>query len=287
MSKYVACNICNSTDYKYYENVANDRKIVQCDKCGLVFTNPQPEFGELYKKLENEISPSECILKIEEDKYKIYLDEIESLRKNQKGRLLDVGFGFGDLLRSAKERGWQIFGVEFNKDRVDRVREQLGADLFCGELKEAKYSDNFFDVITIIEVLEHLSDPSNFLIEINRILKKDGLVAIVTPNVESYYAKVSPSWWTLHHLFHFSPKTLTKILKKNNFVPVKIVVNPHFETRDSELKFSFLRRNIFKYFRPGIIFVRKVLSSHFVSKLMGMHELIKTAGITIYAKKSS
>lgn len=280
----IKCNLCDSENHIDYKNIAGHKNIVQCNRCGLIFTNPMPDLETIKEELQKVPVVSEVELKVEENKYEIFLEEIGSLNKNQKGKLLDIGCGFGQLLASAKKRGWQIFGLEINKFKVAFASEKLGIDIYCGELKEAEYLDDSFEVITVIEVLEHLINPSGFLQEINRILKKDGILVIVVPNVESFNAKTDPSWWQSYHFFHFSTNSLTQILKKNNLEVVKIIINPHLETRSSQRKL-FLRKVIFEYFSWGVVFIRKILSMRFVTKLVVKNKLMKTGGLTVYAKK--
>jgi 2-polyprenyl-3-methyl-5-hydroxy-6-metoxy-1,4-benzoquinol methylase len=286
MSRTVRCNLCGGTDYGYYKNPSNDGRIVRCNKCGLVFTNPQPDEKELKKTLNNESSPSQEILDIEKEKFKIYLDEIEALSGAKKGKLLDVGCGFGYLLAIAKERGWDTCGVEFNRKRVDFILEKYGIEVFCGELENAGFQTDSFDVVTIVEVLEHIPDPNLFLREISRIIKKDGIVAIVTPNVESFYAKTDPNWWTPYHFYHFSSKTLEAILAKNGIRIVRVVINPHFETRKNENRFFKVRKNLFANFRWGIVLIRRILTLGVVARFIWKCGAIKTGGITVYGKKA-
>jgi len=287
MSRVVECNLCGASDYSYYKNPSGDKKIVRCNKCGLVFTNPQPDEKEIAGMLDEEASPAQEVLDIEKDKFKIYLDEIESLTGGKRGKLLDVGCGFGHLLAIAKDRGWDTCGVEFNRRRVDLIHEKYGIDVFCGDLAGAKYQSSSFDVITIIEVLEHMLDPSLFLKEVNRIVKKDGLVAIVTPNLGSFYAKTDPDWWTPYHFYHFSPGTLGAILKKNGIKVIKIVINPHLETRNNDKSFFVVRKNLFDNFRWGIVLIRKILGMGIIAKFMGNCGAIKTGGITVYGRKTA
>ncbi len=285
MSRVVECNLCGASDYSYYKNPSGDSKIVRCNKCGLIFTNPQPVESEIAEMLDKEASPAQEVLDIEKDKFKIYLDEIETLTRGKKGKLLDIGCGFGYLLAIAKERGWDTYGVEFNKKRVDLILEKYGIKVFCGDLSGAKYQPDSFDAVTIIEVLEHMLDPSLFLKEVNRIVKKDGLVAIVTPNAGSYYAKTDPNWWTPYHFYHFSSRTLEAILNKNGIKVVKIVINPHLETRNNDKNFFVVRKSLFDNFRWGIVLIRKVLGLNIIARFMGNCGAIKTGGITVYGKK--
>ncbi len=286
MSTNVKCNMCDSEDYKYYKNIAGHNNIVQCNQCGLIYSNPIPDFETWSRELQKVPVFSESKLKIDENKYEIFLNEIESLNRKSNRKILDVGCGFGQLLANAKKRSWQVYGVEITKFKTTYVSEKFGIDIFCGELKQAKYPNDYFDVITALEFLEHLIDPSDFLQEARRVIKKDGILAIVVPNVESSNAKTDPLWWQSYHFFHFNADSLTRILKKNDFEIIKMIVNPHLETRNSDQKL-FFRKIIFDYLQWAVVFVRKILSTRIATKLMIKNKLIKTGGLTIYARKTA
>ncbi len=93
-------------------------------------------------------------------------------------------------------------------------------NIFQGELSAANYPENFFDAITMIELIEHLSDPLSTLKETFRILKPGGVLVIQTANAGSFKAKLTRNNWEYFqpgHLFYFTPQTLTKMLEKNGF----------------------------------------------------------------------
>jgi len=96
-----------------------------------------------------------------------------------------------------------------------------GLNIFNGELNDAKFPSNFFDVIVMNHVLEHLFNPKETLQEVSRILKPDGLLIIGIPNIDSYAARVFGKYWSAmeipRHLYHFSVKTLKLLLSENNF----------------------------------------------------------------------
>jgi ubiquinone/menaquinone biosynthesis C-methylase UbiE len=146
------------------------------------------------------------------------LEKIEKYQKN--GRLLDIGSAVGFFLEVAKENGWDAFGVDISEWASNYARER-GLNVFMGDLLEATFSDEYFDVITMWAVVSNLQDPYNILIEAHRILKKDGLIVIQTGNINSILAKLQGvNWGPLTpegHLYYFSPKTLRKMLELTGF----------------------------------------------------------------------
>jgi len=152
-------------------------------------------------------------------------------RFSKESRILDVGCSTGFFLEIAESNNWDAYGVEVSEYASHYAREELGLNVFTGTVKEASFSDEFFDVVTMWDVLEHLADPASDLVEINRILKRGGLVFVTTPNISSLAARLTGKKWfgfakVREHTFYFCPSTLTKMLQKAVFEVLKIETSP-------------------------------------------------------------
>jgi 2-polyprenyl-3-methyl-5-hydroxy-6-metoxy-1,4-benzoquinol methylase len=109
-----------------------------------------------------------------------FFSRIEGKKKS----ILDVGCGFGYFLELAGRKGWQISGVEIVGTAVAGAKARVGSHyMFHGILKEAKFPDNSFDVITLWDVLFHVSNPFEELKECFRVLKGRGIIGIRVRNV--------------------------------------------------------------------------------------------------------
>jgi SAM-dependent methyltransferase len=138
------------------------------------------------------------------------------------GKLLDVGCSTGFLLNAARLR-FEPTGVEPSRWAADYAGRQLKILVRRGTLEEAKFPDASFDVVTLVDVIEHLADPLSTLQEIRRVLKPGGLLYVVTPNIASLMARLMRSrWWGLRpaHIYYFSPRTLRHLLDKAGFEPI-------------------------------------------------------------------
>lgn len=139
------------------------------------------------------------------------------------GALLDVGCGDGSFMSYMSALGWDVFGVETNKDIVNDISEEVRRKIrfVAMGLDEARFEDDLFDVVTLWNVFEHISDSDNLLNTIKKILKANGLLVMQVPNIESLEARIFKANWVHldppRHLHHFSPATLTSVLSKNNF----------------------------------------------------------------------
>jgi len=138
-------------------------------------------------------------------------------------RLLDVGCSSGALLRVAKECGYDAQGAEPATQAADTARG-LGFEVFPGYLQDAGFPDNHFDVITLFEVIEHLLDPQDLLVEILRIIKPGGVLLIGTGNADSWTVGFMGADWEYFdirshggHISFFNPKSMTLLTEKCGF----------------------------------------------------------------------
>ncbi|MBI4743975.1 MAG: class I SAM-dependent methyltransferase [Actinobacteria bacterium] len=221
--------------------------IVKCDKCGLVYLNPRPKNEFIHEYYPNTYEPyninsndfyqklNELFLSSYYKKNKNLSDCLISflcqliyhpIPKEYKGRILDVGCGNGIYLYNLEKYGWDVHGIEISPKAVAFAQEKLGLkSVRQGTIKDAKYPHEYFDVITMNHVIEHLPNPKEALREINRMLKNEGLLIITTPNINAFNAKIFREYWfpleTPRHLNLFQASSLDKLLQYTGFVSTK------------------------------------------------------------------
>jgi 2-polyprenyl-3-methyl-5-hydroxy-6-metoxy-1,4-benzoquinol methylase len=139
-------------------------------------------------------------------------------------RALDFGAGIGNLAIIMRQMGAKVTCIEPDIE----ARAQLSsrglshyADLAA---LEAASPDERFDVITAIEVVEHLADPVRELDGLRRLLTHTGAVFLATPNFSSLRARLQKTRWDQYrnptHLFYFTPLSLTRALRQARFTGV-------------------------------------------------------------------
>lgn len=128
-------------------------------------------------------------------------------------RILDIGCGFGYFLKFCDEEGWQTFGVDHSDYALSKAKNYTKAELFLIDLNKEKlpFENNFFDAIVAIDFIEHLISDTIFLDEANRILRKNGIFFLLTPNGHSRYDR------DLTHINIYEEKDLINRLNNNNF----------------------------------------------------------------------
>lgn len=162
--------------------------------------------------------------------HNVYLELIEKYLPG-KGTLLDIGSGKGHLLQVARERGWMAQGYEIDDELAAGLTAKLGVSVRSGDFTKLDWEDKSFDVVVMHQVFEHLKDPLSYLKSIRRILDDRGMLFIVIPNIQALAARVKfflekkglrksnigAYYDAAHHLFYFSPETLSGLLSRNGF----------------------------------------------------------------------
>lgn len=146
----------------------------------------------------------------------------------EQGKLLDVGCGNGRYLATMRSLGWNVQGVEFSEDGVKVCRS---ADLLVhhGDLLSAELAEDYFDVITVRHVIEHIPESISFITELARILKPGGKLIIETPNSDSIGRAIFGAKWFANevprHLVLFSPENLIRLAKEHGLKNESMVLN--------------------------------------------------------------
>jgi len=161
------------------------------------------------------------------DKLEGRLDAIEQLVPCR-GEMLEVGCAFGYFLDAARSRGWKTRGIELGDYAARFAREQLKLDVQTVPIERVEFSPGEFDVIALWDVVEHLNDPVDSLLRLQRMLKDDGLIAFNTPNVDSYLTRLQGGFWRNFvppiHITYFGPRSVRRLLERTGFDPVQITV---------------------------------------------------------------
>jgi len=217
-----ACVACGSNDAQPL-GVKNELDIVSCRKCLTVYTPYSPWYSsELYYESyypEESLSPPAFV--------QTRLEEItaEFSPYRQNNHLLDIGCGAGNLLLAARKNGWEGQGLDVSPGAVEHVRG-LGFEVFQGELQQARFPSQHFDVITAAELVEHLFEPRLVLQEVARLLRPGGLFWTTTPHARGLSARVlGLKWrciWPPEHLQLFSAGGLKLLMREAGFREIRV-----------------------------------------------------------------
>jgi SAM-dependent methyltransferase len=210
--------------------------VVQCQDCGLCFTNPRPSretIGQFYPAVyrPHRIArprragwPPRWLTRSHYPR-----KEHEILNWHGQGRLLDFGCGGGGFLASMHRHSWNVTGLDVSTAAVQRVRTELGLRALVGTLPHPDLRPASFDVITMWHSLEHVHAPLDVLREAYRLLVPSGQLFIAVPNIDSLpFRWFGSAWYGLdlpRHLTHFAPWTLHLMLERVGFRvgPIRMV----------------------------------------------------------------
>jgi len=229
---YVACPRC---DADRPTRLAHEGPlgIVRCGRCRLLYVTPrfaEPQ-AHYHGTREDVLRKYGAVLRGEaaHNRDPNYEQELGVLRRlKPTGRLLDVGTHCGFFLRKARGMAWQLVGVEPSPIGAELAREFYGLDVRNALLQDAGLPDGYADIVTLVDVFEHVADPRDLLPEVRRVLADDGLLFIKVPNgrynlfkyrlickamrlreVEIFDAK--------EHVVHYEIETLRATLREHGF----------------------------------------------------------------------
>lgn len=207
-------------------------RMVRCTGCGLVRSDPvltASHLSELYRS--SHFTYEEQI----PDLRATYGKALERLviAHGLPNRLLEVGCGNGFFLQEAAARGVaHVYGVELSQDAVSKADPSVAKCIVTGPLTESSFPQEFFDIVCLFQVLDHLPAPVDTLKLCKSFLRPGGVVLSLNHNLAAISAAVlrerSPIV-DVEHTFLFTPKTAALILESAGFTSVRVhpVINRH------------------------------------------------------------
>lgn len=214
---------------------------LECTSCGLVFRNSSK--AQNIKKIEKHYQDTDPHKRVAKSKIHFFRNALYYLscaEKTRDRKLLDVGCGYGYFLKMAEHDGWKVRGVELVRDAVIASRKKVGEEkVVQGFLKDASFSDNFFDAITLWDVIAIMENPMDDINECYRIMEPGGKIGIRTRNLlfeKLLYGLFTP----LQHLatklqikipyvfnrYCFSGKSVELLLSRAGFVNIQVKNSP-------------------------------------------------------------
>jgi SAM-dependent methyltransferase len=182
----------------------------KCRRCGFVQCIDLDEVVKFYEDLEDpEYENTRKERKLQEEHLVKFFRKFKS-----SGRLLDIGAGSGIMVETALEHGYKAEGIEPSK-WLQKNAENLGLPVHQGIFPHPQTTGPF-DVVTFVDVIEHVTEPAKLLTAIKDVLATDGILVIVTPDVNSLAAKILGfKWWhyRIAHIGYFNQDNLSRLLK--------------------------------------------------------------------------
>lgn len=228
-----SCDICGSSRRTPFLNrpdrVSGETfQLVRCNECGLIYLRNRPalesiasyypEDYECYTQTDGLGSTQESWHHRRAMNMKMGFIEKHA---EKPGRLLDIGCGTGDFLVSARERGWQVKGIELVDRAAKIARERRDLDVKTGSIDDLEIPPESYQLVTMWDVLEHLPSPRRALQMIHDLLENNGLLVFSIPNLKSFDRYLfGGSWigWDVpRHLHLFDAKNIDQLCEISGF----------------------------------------------------------------------
>jgi len=226
------CPNCNN-DQSKNKFVVENLYVVKCSNCSFVFLGNPPHEGALYEDYYDSITYDAndynrfSKFKNLSELFIINKQRLDFIKREHKsGQLLDIGCGQGFFLKTAKEHGFDVYGIDMSKRAVLYASNTFAVKASAETLDDLLIQGKTFDLITLWHVLEHFVNPIDELQKIRRLLVNDGMCIIEAPNLHSLKFILSKNKWVggnhpLYHRSFFTNKSLADTLNRSGFSRTK------------------------------------------------------------------
>lgn len=238
------CPVCGAIVADPQINLWDDRygypgnfELMRCSSCGHAFLDcdlTPTQLGKLYTNYypRKTFNIAQYEPHKERSGFGLWFDGNSSAfrRVPKNVRVLDVGCGFGETLGYHAARECDVYGVEADEN-IRRVAEKFGFKVHVGLFDDSMYEVNFFDYVTMDQVLEHVTDPLSTLRGVARILKPGGTAILSLPNAQGWGARIFGrrwiNWHAPYHIQFFSRRSLLLAAEQAGLVvaEVKTITN--------------------------------------------------------------
>lgn len=206
----------------YRSGVAQVNQIVRCNRCGLMYAYPRrdadivrieswpddPSFD--VEKERPQRFEKERLQVRDLDRSRVHLNRLHPRR----GKLVEVGSGLGFVLQAFRKDGWEVMGVEPDRNTARYASERVGIPTLNMTLEAARLPDDSLDAVVMLHVIEHVPDPVGTLREIHRILKPGGHLILETPRYDTLMFRIlghrERSLSCDGHIYFFTTESLRK-----------------------------------------------------------------------------
>lgn len=279
------CQLCKLQVHKVYK-VIKRVKIYECEKCKLGFVNQSAISSKTKARIGKLYNISSYIKNEQKLRRRLNMLADIILKYKRQGKLLDIGGGYGLFSEIfANKAKFKIDLIEpiltpvlATSENIKIIRKTLrdfsrlpkyrGHDIIA--------EDEKYDLVLLMDVLEHFRDPITDLKIVKALLKKNGIIVIQTPNYQSLMAKIclNWSWWMVEdHKYFFTPVSLQKILEITGFRYEYIMTYEDWQDfkknlngNFTQVKNKFVRKIVkalfFVFFIPIYFFTRQIIWKH-------------------------
>jgi len=230
-----ACDICGSVAHRrlFTRRFSGQAlfPLWRCRSCGLVFNWPRLPSGAIEGQYDQDyyvfkLPPARRWMRAAQ----LYLEYLLPLERLPSRRLLEIGCARGDLLAIARERGWEVQGVELSRHAGESARAEHGLPIRIGTLDEHAAELRDFDVVIATDVIEHVPTPLSFVRGLRNTLCPGGMCLLETPNWGGTWRHVGGRRWlgiNPFHVFLFDARSLVELMRRSGFLSCRLSSTTH------------------------------------------------------------
>jgi len=233
----ITCWVCGQKEFELFKNsdisselssmnfaitnfdYGKTGELNKCKNCGFIQCSDLDKVTGFYENLEDQgYEDSRKERKLQEKRLVKYLGKFKN-----KGKLLDIGAGSGIMVEAALEVGYDAVGIEPSKWLQQQAKKH-NLPVFQGVFPHPE-AKGPYEIITLVDVIEHVTNPAELLSLIRNALNNDGIFVLVTPDVSSIAARLLKfKWWhfRIAHIGYFNKKNLILLLNKSGFDIIKL-----------------------------------------------------------------
>jgi SAM-dependent methyltransferase len=285
------CPVCGNSDHTSLAFRRNGNTIHSCHGCGLEFLFPQPTddtlssiYSSSYFLGANSPESIRRQAALKRATAKLYLDIIAPFVQARNPKLLEIGCGSGDFLMEAESRGFEVEGLEYSEHAAAGANLRLSRQVVRVGSPERKYlPPDQYDVIGAFDVIEHLRNPMQSLSDLHGALKSGGLLAIVTPSLNSWSRRLLGRYWMEYkteHLTYFNRRCLKQLFEKTGFTNIQFF--PNYKV----LSFDYVAAHFERFPVPILSPFVHILRSVLPAGLAHRPTRIVASGVTALAQKA-
>lgn len=284
------CPVCSGSGSTRFAFEHGQDSIYCCRSCGLEFQFPQPSDRKLRaiysssyflgskdnRSLENQRALKRATARL-------YLNVLAPLVRMPNAHLLEVGCGHGEFLLEAHSRGFLVEGLEYSEHAAAEANAALGhAAVRVGSPEVQSLPASTYDLIGAFDVIEHLRDPKQALAYLHAALKPQGIIAIVTPSLDSWSHRLLGRNWMEYkteHLTYFNRKSLAALLRSIGFTDLRFT--PNYKT----LNLDYVSAHFDRFPVPILTPIVRLLRSSLPASVVERPVNIVASGVMAIAKK--
>jgi len=229
------CPICNSDKSSFLYHLYDDRygyhglfSLLRCGACTHVYldcdlspADIQRLYTEFYPRSEYDVKDYRPHKEI--GVFRAWLDGAcgSAFRWVSGGvKVLDIGCGFGETLGYHQARGCEVQGVEADEN-IRRVAEHYGFNVKVGLFDGNNYPEEYFDYVTMDQVLEHVKDPVPVMHDVARVIKSEGVLVLSFPNASGWGQRIFGrrwiNWHVPYHMQFYSRQSIAMLAAEAGF----------------------------------------------------------------------